>query len=207
MYHSCILPAPFIHIGRVMYAVVSQLDPIHDALVRGLWSELELHYRLRLAYPKPIAHISYMVFEDKPEAGLKERLQNFASNHEPFDIRAGGLGLFPGSPAILYLPVVRSAQLTVFHQRLWREMNRDHWSPSVLYHPERWIPHISLAQLNLQQVGVADVIVDMAERRLDWQCTISSLALINGVSLTSGLDYVLPFSRARQRTFNEGLFF
>ncbi len=188
-----------------MYAVVSQLDPIHDRLVRGLWHELEHHYRLRLAYPKPVAHLSYMVFETKPQASLRERLKSFASHHEPFEIRAGGLGLFPGSPAILYVPVVRSAQLTFFHEALWREINRNRLTSSVLYHPDRWIPHITLAQLNLQNVGVADIIVDMAERRLDWQCTISSLALINGVSMTSGLEYVLPFSKPRHRTFNEGL--
>lgn len=188
-----------------MYAVVSQLDPIHDALVRGLWDELEYHYRLRLAYPKPIAHISYMVFETRPQGDLQERLRAFASHHEPFEVRAGGLGLFPGSPAILYVPVVRTAQLSFFHEALWREINRDRLSSSVLYHPDRWVPHITLAQLNLQTVGVADIIVDMAERRLDWQCTISSLALINGIGVTSGLDYELPFSRPRQRTLNERL--
>lgn len=189
-----------------MYAVVSQLDPIHEALVRGLWEELDIHHRVRLRYPKPIAHISYMVFSDKPRIDLKERLRVFALGHEPFEIRAGGLGLFPGSPAILYVPVVRSARLTRFHHELWHELRGEDYPSSVLYHPDRWVPHITLAHLNLQNVGVADVIVDMAERRLDWQCTISSVALINGMSVESGLDYVLPFAKPGAHTIQEGHF-
>lgn len=175
-----------------MFAVVSHLDPVHDRLVRELWEKLDRQYRVRLVYEKPVAHISYLVFGGKPQAGLKKAMEDFVVRHEAFEVYASGLGVFLGNPTVLYVPVVRSAQLTCFHNAVWQELSSKFVGISGYYYPDRWIPHITLAHVNLYRSDFASILATIAEYRLDWKCSIDNLALIQAESGISGVEYRLP---------------
>lgn len=104
-------------------AVVSLLDPAHEAEVYALWDELERAFgvhavRGRVPYP----HFSYHVAMRYDEEHLDATPRRVAAQTTPFTVYAEGLALFTGAAPVLYVPVVRDAALSGFHAALWNEL-------------------------------------------------------------------------------------
>src|SRR6266481_5868921 len=106
-----------------MHAVVSLLDKKNDRTVRSLSEELEKTFGVHSQYRTPDPHLSYQGATEYNLAKLEHRLQSFAKRNRMFRVRAGGLGLFTGFTPILYIPVVRTPQLSRFHSSLWKAIS------------------------------------------------------------------------------------
>ena len=162
-----------------MNGVVSLLDEQHHRVVEDMWAELAERFGLRGVYATPYPHFSYQIAPQYDAELLKSILEDVAARQTVFHVQTTGLGIFTGAQPVLYIPVVRSLQLTQFQQLLWNELASASQDASEYYHPDRWMPHITISFSDLDKSRLADVIVWLSERPFHWTIEINNLAYID----------------------------
>lgn len=172
-----------------MHGVVSLLDPVHTRLVESLWVDLENEFGLSSQYTPRIAHFSYQIAEHYHVKRLGAALERFAQERCPFRVRTTGLGLFTGSSPVLFIPVVRSPELSRLHAALWQTIEDAGSGVSEHYQPESWMPHITLAQGDLDKDTLPKIIRWLSDRDFAWEIVVNNVALI----YQSGNEYRLKF--------------
>lgn len=163
-----------------MQGIVSLLDGASERAVRALWAELETRHGLCEAPRRvPFPHCSYQIVAEYDLAALGALLPRVAAQHAPFSVVVSGLGAFETPEPVLYLAVQRNAALDALHAALWRALVAGgvarEWSP--LYAPGSWIPHITLAQLDLTLEGLRAIQSAWADRDLRREVQFSGLTL------------------------------
>jgi len=156
-----------------MHAVVSFLDKKSDRTVRSISKELEK--TLGVQAPEP--HISYQGATKYKFVKLEGRLQRFAKSSRRFRVRASGLGLFTGFTPTLYIPVVRTPELSKFQFSLWRRIFSTASNVSPYYKPDFWVPHITLAG-GFDYRRLAEVIGRLSRKELELEIVVDNLAVI-----------------------------
>ncbi|HZT38195.1 MAG TPA: 2'-5' RNA ligase family protein, partial [Bryobacteraceae bacterium] len=101
-----------------MQATVSLLDARHSKIVKDLWAELNDRFGVRGIYVTPFPHMSYHVADSYDLQSFQPALAAIAADAHPIQIHTSGLGVFTGGRPILYVPVVRSPELTELHRRI-----------------------------------------------------------------------------------------
>ncbi len=158
--------------------VVSLLDSEHTKRVEDLWAELEEKLGLANTCPTPFPHFTYQVAASYQVDALEPALQHFAGRKAEFRVKTAGLGVFTGARPVLYIPVVRSPELTEFHRELWQAIDGAGSGLSSYYHPDRWVPHITLALIDILPDKLAAMVRLLGERELDWEFTVDNLCFI-----------------------------
>jgi 2'-5' RNA ligase len=161
-----------------MHAIVSLLDNEHYQLVEDLWAELEREFSVHGVYITPYPHFSYHVAQHYDVDELESILKRITSNTTTFQVRTGGLGIFTGVSPVLYIPVVRSQELTELHQELWEVIPTADSGVQEYYHPDQWMPHITIGFGDMNKDNLSRIIPWLAERAFNWEITINNLALI-----------------------------
>ena len=181
-----------------MYGIVSLPDDTHESLIKNLWNEIEGRFGLENIAFRPIPHFSYQVAEAYDLDRLQTVLGNIAHNTAPFPAKTTGLGIFTGSESVhpvLYVPVVRSPQLTAFQRLIWYETLSLGTGVADYYAPDNWIPHIALADDNLDHAHLPDLIRHLSQRDFTWTFTVSTLAVIHDTGEGSGMDFRISLGR------------
>lgn len=171
-----------------MQGVVSLLDDQHYARVEAIWEELGQKFDVRGMYVTPYPHFSFQVAEAYEEDACAGYLRALASRTRPFRVRTAGLGIFTVANPILYIPVIRSPRLSELHAELWH--NAKQRTPGAVahyYQPEEWVPHITLAQGDIDQDKLADIVRVLSRRNFHWEFTVSNLALIYDTGREQGV--------------------
>ena len=132
-----------------MNGIVSLLDDHHYEQVERLWTKIGNHFGLRGIYRTPYPHFSYHVANDYDWGRLPSVLQEIARETAVFPITTSGLGIFTGLNPVLYIPVVRTAALSLLHERVWTAVSPASNNSQTYYSPTNWLPHITLAQHDL----------------------------------------------------------
>jgi 2'-5' RNA ligase len=161
-----------------LHGIVSLLDGEHYAAVEALWAELEREFGLQGIYVTPYPHFSYQVAADYEVERLTAILQRFALQSRAFRASTAGLGVFTGPQPVLYVPLVRSLELTQYHQSLWQAVAPAARGPVAYYQPARWLPHITLAHGDLDRERLAEVLRYLGDRPFSWEITVNNLAFI-----------------------------
>jgi 2'-5' RNA ligase len=161
-----------------MHGVVSLLDRAHYEQVDHLWAELAEMFDVRGVYVTPYPHFSYHVAAAYDLDRLDPILQTIAGLTAPFRVRTTGLGVFTGSQPVLYLPVVRTAALSRVHAALWPAITPAAQDSSGYYHPDHWMPHITIGIGDVPPARLAAIIAHLATRSFDWEIPIDQFALI-----------------------------
>jgi len=161
-----------------MQGVVSLLDHKHYQLVTDLWAELARKFAVSGVYVTPYPHFSYQVARRYDVESLEPALRRFAASKTAFKVRVGGLGIFTGSHPVLYIPVVRSPELTQFHEALWQEILSTASGIEDYYHPSHWTPHITIGIGDMNKDNLSQIVRFLAERELNWEITVDNIALI-----------------------------
>ncbi|HYG57758.1 MAG TPA: 2'-5' RNA ligase family protein [Symbiobacteriaceae bacterium] len=174
---------------KPMYAVVSLLDQGHYRQVEDLWDELRRHCGVEGVYQTPFPHFSYHVAHGYNLVTLQASLQRFARNTPPFRVRTAGLGIFTGQHPVVYIPVVRSPELTALHEALWPEADATATRSIDHYHPDLWVPHITVGQGDLCHENLGDVVQLLNQRSLNWNVTVDNLAVISSSGSAEGLHF------------------
>lgn len=161
-----------------MHGIVSLLDDEAYTAVEALWAELARDHGLGGVRRPPFPHFSYQIAPAYELSRLEAALAAFARNQQPFTVRASGLGIFTGPEPVLYVPVVRTAALSAFHAALWEATAPCATGPDAYYTPDRWMPHITLAQHDIDSALLGPVVASLAARDLAWDTTVDNLAYI-----------------------------
>ena len=161
-----------------MHGIVSLLDNDHNQLVEELWAELEQEFSVHGVYVTPYPHFSYHVAQEYDVDKIESVLQRITSNITTFMVRTSGLGVFTGNPPVLYIPVARSLKLTQLHQELWQEISPASSGVQEYYHPDQWMPHITIGFGDISKDKLSQIIPFLAERDFNWQITVNNIALI-----------------------------
>ena len=161
-----------------MHGIVTLLDNDHYQLVEDLWAELKREFSVQGVYVTPYPHFSYHVAQDFDVDKLEPVLQRITSNITTFKVRTSGLGIFTGTFPVLYIPVVRSLELTQLHQELWEQISTASSGMVEYYHPDHWMPHITIGFADISLDNLSQIIPFLAKRNFNWEITVNNIALI-----------------------------
>src|SRR6266487_5754760 len=161
-----------------MHGVVSLLDYKHYRLVKDLWAELARGFAVGGVYVPTYPHVSYQVARRYNINSLKPVLQLFAAKKTSFQVQASGLDIFTGPHPVLYIPVVRSPELTQFHAALWQEISSPASGIEDYYHPAHWVPHITIGIGDMKKDNLSQILRLLAERNFNWEMTVDNVTLI-----------------------------
>lgn len=164
--------------AHTLEAVVSVLDEEHDQQVAAVWDELREKFGVADVFETPIPHFSYHVAEKYDGEALDEVLRQVARECAPFTIKTAGLGVFTGPQPVLYIPVVRDANLTSLQAELVERLQPIARQPVCHYLPENWFPHITLALGSIEADKLAAIMGHLASRSFHWHVRINNLAVI-----------------------------
>jgi len=161
-----------------MNGIVSLLDNEHYQLIEDLWAELEREFSVRGVYITPYPHFSYHVAQHYDVEKLEPILKRITSNITTFQVRTSGLGIFTGTSPVLYIQVVRSLELTQLHEELWRELSTVGSGIQQYYHPDQWMPHITIGFGDINKDKLSQIMPVLATRDFTREITIDNIALI-----------------------------
>lgn len=164
--------------GRVLNGVVSLLQPVYYERVLAIMHELQGKCGIQGGLSTPLPHFSWHIAPRYELAGLEARLERIAREARPFPVRATGLGLFTGERPVVYIPVIKSAELIAFHQALWEQTIDLAEEQSPYYAPDRWQPHITLAMFDVTRSNLACLMERLAFTPVDWELRVDQIGLI-----------------------------
>mgnify|MGYP001813579043 CR=1 FL=1 len=178
-----------------MEGIVARLDEDHSRLSESLWAVVESELGLRGIYVTPFPHFSHHVAQGYDKDSLGPILQRVAQDTQAFPVQASGYGIFAGQPPVLYIPVVRTRELTDFHATVWQHTAHTATGTIDHYRPENWLPHITLGFGDIDKDNLPDVIRLLCERPLHWRMTIDNLSFIEDTGQGQQVRYRFEFGR------------
>lgn len=162
-----------------MHGIVSLLDKDHYQLVEEIWAGLDHDLGLRGVYVTPYPHFSYHVAEQYDLDALQPLLQQFAADTAPFRVLTTGLGVFTdGLNPVVYVNVARSPQLSALNAALWPLVAPASAGIVGYYHPDQWVPHITLAHGDVTRENLSTVVGALSRWDYTWSIPIDNLALL-----------------------------
>jgi hypothetical protein len=176
-----------------MHGIVSLLDETHYTLVEKLWAEVAGSLGLEGFYRTPFPHFSYHVAPHYDMTMLSLALKRLAAHQRPFTVKTAGLGLFSGPQPVLYIALVRTPALSAFQQLVWQEVAPTASGSLAYYHPEQWVPHITLADGPGFQLHLPEVVRFLGYRTFQWEINLNNLALIHDTGMAQEIGLQLPF--------------
>lgn len=179
---------------KVLHSIISLLDERHSNLVKKIWGEIERRFGIQSLYTPPIPHFSYQVAEDYDLELLESILRESAKKIKEFRIKTTGLGIFTGEQPVIYIPIIRSPKLLQLHKILWRETQLTGRGIMDLYEPERWMPHITLAQRGLNNYNLPRILRLLSRYDLNWEITVGSISFIYDTGEKQELRFNFEFS-------------
>ena len=185
-----------------MHGVVSLLDEHSTKAVQDLWVELANDFGVRqLAERIPYPHVSYHVAQQYDEQELIKHIEDLARQATPFQIRTTGLALFTGTHLVLYVSIVRPLELSQFHQNIWQTITPVGSGLSPYCQPTSWVPHITLAEHDINPENLARIFAHLSSNPLCWDILIDNLAVIWSTRTSQDpryeLRYKFPFQQRR----------
>ena len=137
------------------YAVVLCLDDDASARVERLWRALAEQAgdddALRLGYPP---HLTLAVLDEAaPADRVEEAAFRLARGWDALPVTLAGLGVFPGSPPVVWAAPVVTERLLARHAALQAALAPLPVHPH--YRPGAWVPHVTLSQQGQSTAGRA----------------------------------------------------
>lgn len=161
-----------------MHAIISLLDDVHTLEVEHVWSDLRERFGLAGIYRTPFPHFSYQIAEAYDFDRLTDALRALARRTPALTVSTCGLGIFTANEPVVYVPVVRAGALDRVHRAVWSSVRDAVTGASPHYEPDHWMPHITLAQWNLDRDTLAAVIAHLHERNFYWTVQVHNFAVI-----------------------------
>ena len=161
-----------------MHGLVSLLPSPFYEQVENLWAELKEGHDIDGIRVTPYPHFSWQIAREYDFAALEEIVLKHTGETEPFIVRTGGLGVFSGPQPVIYISVVKDANLMEFHARLWYAAQDASTGISPYYNPSNWMPHISLAYQDVSRGNIGALMERLSFRSFNWEMTIDNIALI-----------------------------
>ena len=161
-----------------MQGIVSLLDGEARERIEQLWEELRRDFGVRGIHSKRFPHFSYHVAEEYDLVQLRPALEQLARSTRQFPAHASGIGIFTRKEPVIYLPVVRSAEMQLVHGDVARVAEPLATGINEYYAPDIWIPHITIAEGDVDILILPEIVRRLGERNLRWGFPVTNLAVI-----------------------------
>lgn len=177
-----------------MFGVVSLLEGRYLKIIREMWNTLHTDCGFEASYDTPIPHISWHVAKSYNLRLLKPILVDISLEAAPVTVRTAGLGIFTGAVPIIYFNVVKDAVLLEFQTKIWQSVHNASQDASILYTPENWIPHITLAHGDINNCNLGCMMDELAFRDLSWELEMDHIAVLGQYDEQIDKDLVFTFN-------------
>jgi 2'-5' RNA ligase superfamily len=161
-----------------MQGIVSLLDGEARDRIDQLWEELRRDFGVRGIHSKRFPHFSYHVADEYDLTKLRPDLEQLAGATLQFPAQTSGIGIFTRKEPVIYLPVVRSKELQHIHSGVARLAEPLAAGINEYYAPDIWIPHITIAEGDVDILILPEIVRRLGERNLRWELPITNLAVI-----------------------------
>ena len=158
--------------------VVSVLDQQHYEIVENLWAEMRQRFGVGDPEIEAMPHFSYHVVENYDDEAVVGVLQEVAGAERPFTITASGIGIFPALSPTVYVPVVRTLELTRLHSRLVTQLDIIAQDSNPHYAPNAWIPHITLGHYDITLEKLGPISQWLHQQAINWTITIDNFYIL-----------------------------
>jgi len=149
--------------------------------VRGCWDMLERELGLQGLRRVPFPHVTLLGYSGLGQACVQKDLEAFVERMGPITLRTSGLGLFFSPQPVIYLPVVRSRELTEFHRELWEAVKALGGDMEPFHAPEVWMPHLTLAQSDLTPEAQLEAVRILSRQDLSLEFEVRNLTLFEWI--------------------------
>ncbi len=161
-----------------MPGVIALLDPATTARVESLWNEMEQRFAVPRGFPGGVPHVTFHIGDFDIEPGAAAVVERVAATTAPFTLSSSGLGVFGGPAPVVFVIVARSPAAAALAERLDGELQAAGYPPTAAYYSAgRWVPHITLAQQNLDGADLGALLAWLARRPLAWELPITSISI------------------------------
>ncbi len=180
--------------------VVSLLDDEYNGRIEIIWQKLEDRFGTETIQRTPYPHFSYHVAENYEVNPVSDALTDVVQEMRPFTVRTAGLGVFTGGEPVLYIAMVRDPQLSALQQRIYEIASSNADSTFAYYHPQKWVPHITLLRGGLNPSSLSQVIEMLQGHNFHGEIRVDALALLEE-TYNPEREYTLreSFSLSRSR--------
>ena len=161
-----------------MQGIVSLLGGADGERVEQLWDELRRDFGVRGIHSKRFPHFSYHVAEEYDLARAQAMLGARASQIRSFPAQTSGIGIFTRKEPVIYLPVVRTWELAVLHKEIAAAVSTLATGINEYYAEEIWIPHITIAEGDVDLLVLPEIIRRFGERNFQWEIRVTNFAVI-----------------------------
>ncbi|MBC3538180.1 2'-5' RNA ligase family protein [Rufibacter sp. H-1] len=139
---------------------------------------LEREFGLKEVQKTPFPHITWLTVNDGSLPNLQRTLGHAAGICCRFRITTNGLGIFPGEKPVLYIPILRTSKVNQFHRQLHKAVCLISQEISAYYHPEVWVPHLSLALGDTTPEIVSQAVLYLNRSNYHWKIELDNLTLL-----------------------------
>ena len=179
-----------------MHGLVTLLEDQYYKAVEDIWHELRRDCGVFGIEVTPFPHFSWMIAEDYDQEAMQQALDSLAAEAKPFTIKTTGIALFTGEAPVVYIPLTRNAELSAFHAKVWERLFPHLTGASLLYHPNSWMPHISLAYTDVSPENLDCVMQKLAFKSFNWELSVDNFSFISEPDGDIGiLQYQFPFGK------------
>ncbi len=161
-----------------MQGIVTLLDGEARDRICELWEELRRDFGVSGIHAKRFPHFSFHVAEEYDLAELRAELERMAGAARRFSVQCSGIGIFTRKEPVIYLPVVRSGELQRIHGEVARVAEPLARGINEYYLAEIWIPHITLAEGDVDILVLPEIVRRFGERNFRWELAVTNLAVI-----------------------------
>ncbi len=149
--------------------------------IRDGWDRLEAELGIRGVRRIPFPHVTLLGCEGVEHPRIQEVLEDFCDRAAPLELRSIGLGLFIRPHPVIYAPIIRSPALSEVHRQLWEAVGDLGGSRFGLYAPDHWIPHLTLAQFDLDAENQLQALGLLASLDLEMTFEVRNLTLFDWI--------------------------
>ena len=163
-----------------MLAITSLLAPRNASRIRGIIRNLETKFGLDAVQATPAPHLTFMLANVplRKVEDLKAALRQVAATTASFPAYTTGLGVFPGENPVIYVPVLRSIDLNLLHQRVLDATTPFYRGTDRYNTPARWLPHLSLALHDTTPDLLGPVLRHLNQETYNLRLNINNLAIL-----------------------------
>lgn len=162
-----------------MFAIVSIFRKDEAEWITNLWNILEVNCGLVGIKYFPYPHFSWQGSEDYNLDRIQNILTRATFQAQPFKVKTAGLGIFTRGSPVIYITLVKDQPLLDFHRRLWEMTKGLADQPNGYYAPENWIPHITLAILDVNMGKLSCAIDRLGMLDLEKELVVDNLTLVS----------------------------
>lgn len=161
-----------------MEGVATLFEGDNAERVRALWRACETELGVRAAFPGAVPHLTYHLVERAyPHQAVVHRLRRLADAWRPFTVRTSGICVFTGPAPVITIAVVRDTRLSAWHEAVGQACSAAGAEAVAYYTPDRWMPHITVAQQNIPAAALPEVLAWWASQDLPWELRVTNVAI------------------------------